>query len=192
MSKIILASQSPRRREILEQIGLKFECIPSDKEEVCNSTKPDEMVMELALQKAEDVALKVKEYDLIIGSDTVVACDDVVLGKPKDKQDAINMIKKLQGRKHQVYTGVALVIKGEKYTFYRKTDVYIYKMTDNEIEKYVESGEPMDKAGAYGIQGRFAAYVEKIEGDYYNVVGLPVSAIVEKIKSVGREDLLSI
>lgn len=191
MSQIILASQSPRRKEILQQVGIEFECFPSDREEICSTNVPCDMVVELALLKAMDVAEKIAgEFELVIGADTVVACDDKILGKPADREDAVKMLSMIQGRKHQVYTGVALIFKNEKHTFYKKTDVYVCKMTEDEINAYISTGEPMDKAGAYGIQGRFASYIEKIEGDYYNVVGLPVSAIVQSIKSLGREELL--
>lgn len=191
MAKIILASQSPRRKEILHQVGIEFECFPSDNDEICSSVTPYDIVVELAEMKAKDVAKKkTGEYELVIGADTIVACDDKILGKPADCETAFEMLSMLQGRSHQVYTGVALVFKDKTYTFYKKTEVYVYKMTDDEIYNYISTGEPMDKAGAYAIQGKFASYIEKIEGDYYNVVGLPVSAIVQNIKSLGREELL--
>lgn len=206
--KIILASASPRRRELLHQVGIWPEIIPSHIEEVITKTQPDQVVMELSAQKAEDVAhglmvnkaedvasgLMVNRADkmnfkgsgsgmVIIGSDTVVAVDGQILGKPHDEPDAIRMIELLQGRVHQVYTGVTMIFtdSGERVTFAEKTDVHVYPMDREQIERYVATGEPMDKAGAYGIQGYFAAYIEGISGDYNNVVGLPVGRVCQEL-----------
>lgn len=184
--KIILASQSPRRKELLKQIGLKFECMPSDMEEVVSSDNPEEVVKELSKQKAEDIASKCNDgFGLIIGADTVVSYAGKILGKPKDINEAKSMLSMLQSHKHQVYTGVTLILPDKEIVFSECTDVYMYPMSESRIESYVATGEPMDKAGAYAIQGKCAAYVEKIEGDYNNVVGLPVAAIVKALDDEG-------
>lgn len=190
--RIILASASPRRRELMAMAGYEFEIKVSHKEETYVSTEPSEIVKELALLKAEDIAEQEKEFSrcknlIVIGADTVVAHAGKILGKPKTKEDAFQMIKGFQGDKHQVYTGVA-VLKydqdGQKTVVNEavKTDVYVNAMTDEEIWKYIESDNVMDKAGAYGIQSGFAIHIEKIEGDYFNVVGLPISYIYEMLK----------
>lgn len=194
--RIILGSASPRRRELLEQIGVEFEVKVSDKEEVYHSTDPSAIVRELALMKAENVAGELKAADMrdsgliVIGADTVVVLDGKILGKPKDDGDAERMLKALQGRAHDVYTGAAFLSYGrngekEICNYAVGTRVYVNPMTEDEIRAYIATGEPVDKAGAYGIQGRFAAYIEKIEGDYYNVVGLPVSRVYETLKELG-------
>ena len=194
--RIILGSASPRRRELLEQIGVEFEVKVSGKEEVYYSLDSAAIVKELALMKAENVAEELgaadtQEKDLIVvGADTVVVLDGEILGKPKDEADAERMLKALQGRSHDVYTGAAFLTYGrngdkEVCSYAVGTRVFVNPMTENEIRAYIATGEPMDKAGAYGIQGRFAAYIEKIEGDYYNVVGLPVSRVYETLKELG-------
>lgn len=190
MKKVILASGSPRRRELLAQIGIEFDVRVSEQEEIYHSTVPEEIVKELALLKAEHVAENMQEEEragkVIIGADTVVVQDGRILGKPQGEEEAFRMLKKLQGRSHEVYTGTALLyFEGkEKKTVNRavKTNVYVHVMTEKEIQTYIASGEPMDKAGAYGIQGKFAAFIEWIEGDYYNVVGLPVSFVYQCLK----------
>ncbi len=190
--KIILASKSPRRKELLSQIGLEFECVVSDKEEVISSSIPKDVVEELSLQKAEDVFdivnVDSKEDVLIIGADTVVSHMGRIMGKPKDKADACDMLSQLNNQCHEVWTGVTMVsfINGEKKTetFSEVTKVYMFDMSEMEIRQYVESGEPMDKAGAYAIQGLCAKFIEKIEGDYNNVVGLPISSVYKKIKTM--------
>lgn len=191
MRRIILASGSPRRRELLEQIGLEFEVIPSGAEEVITKTRPAEVVEELSLQKASEVAARV-EKGIIIGSDTVVCQDDQIMGKPADRGQAREMLRKLQGNTHSVFTGVTVLVKGGdgilQHTFSCETKVHVYPMTPEETEKYLDTGEPMDKAGAYGIQGKFAAWVKSIEGDYNNVVGLPVSALWQVLKQYCTEE----
>jgi len=185
MSRIILASGSPRRKEILEQVGLDFCVFPSDVEEVITKQVPSDIVMELSGQKAEDVFKKVKgEQKIVLGADTVVAYGGKVLGKPKNEEDAVNMLRMLSGKKHSVYTGVTLISDKSRNTFYEETMVEFYPMTEEEIEQYVASGEPLDKAGAYGIQGKAAAFIKGIEGDYYNVVGLPIAKILKKLKKM--------
>ncbi len=188
--KIILASKSPRRKELMTQVGLEFTCVVSDKEEKIESTIPREVVLNLSKQKAEDVYELVREECseemVIVGADTVVAFDDVILGKPKDREDAKRMLKNLRGRSHSVWTGVTLIYddggKISTESFAEETKVYMYNMSDEEIDEYVESGEPDDKAGAYAIQGLGARFVEKIEGDYNNVVGLPIGNVYRRIK----------
>ena len=188
--KIILASASPRRRELMAQAGYEFDVQISYKEEVYASTEPEEIVKELALLKARDIAQKNEAKDVIvIGADTVVAYEGAILGKPRSKEEAFQMIKGFQGDKHQVYTGVAILSYDEngKETFVNhsvKTDVYVNPMTDEEIQTYIESDNVMDKAGSYGIQSGFAIHIEKIEGDYFNVVGLPISFIYQELKKI--------
>lgn len=186
MKQFILASASPRRRELLEQIGVEFAVVPSEAPEVITKSLPSEVVEELSLQKATDVAEQVEE-GIILGADTIVCQNGAIMGKPKDRADAARMLQALQGEEHSVFTGVTILVKEggslvASQTFSQETKVYVYEMTDEEIQRYIDTGEPMDKAGAYGIQGRFAAYVEGIEGDYNNVVGLPVSAVWQAVK----------
>ena len=186
--RIILASASPRRKELMEMAGYNFEIRVSHKEENYCSIRPDEIVKELSLLKAKDVAEQVEQKNLVvIGADTVVAYEGQILGKPKSKEDAFSMIKSFQGDRHQVYTGVAILKfdsngKEEVINHAVKTDVYVNPMTDKEIWTYIENDNVLDKAGAYGIQSGFAIHIEKIEGDYFNVVGLPVSFVYEALK----------
>ena len=194
--RIILASASPRRSELLKQAGLTFAVIPSKAKETITGTHPAEVVEELSSQKAWEVADRilrggedVTDFDVVIGADTVVAVDHQILGKPVDHDDAANMIGMLQGRVHQVYTGVTLIVKGAKgnirtRTFHERTDVDVCPMTDDEIEDYISTPEPYDKAGAYGIQGSFGIYISGIHGCYYNVVGLPISRLVHELEDL--------
>lgn len=194
MSRLILASASPRRRELLARIGLSFEVLPARGEENPRSAIPEEMVQELSAGKALEIYGSLEEQEkeeaVIIGADTLVAFENRVMGKPHDEKDAFDMLFLLQGKTHQVYTGVTLLYtpKGEtackKLTFLEKTDVTMYPMTEQEILEYIATGEPMDKAGAYGIQGRCATYVRGICGDYNNVVGLPVSRLYQELKRI--------
>ena len=182
---IILASASPRRKELLSQIGLYPQIIPSAIEEKITDTAPEKVVMSLAMQKAEDVARKVISQGRQEG-----AINGTILGKPKDKNDAARMIKMLQGQTHQVYTGVSIFAwdNGMEKTasFFEETHVTVYPMDEREIDRYVSSGEPDDKAGAYGIQGLFAAHIKKIDGDYNNVVGLPTGRVYQELKSLEK------
>ena len=186
--KIILASASPRRREIMQQAGYEFEIMVSHKEESYTSTEPNEIVKELALLKANDIAGQVEQKNIVvIGADTVVAYAGKILGKPKTKEEAFDMIRAFQGDKHQVYTGVAIIEFDEcgnkKVTNEAvKKDVYENPMTDEEIRAQIERDNVLDKAGSYGIQSGFACHIEKIEGDYFNVVGLPISYIYKILK----------
>ena len=189
-SKIILASGSPRRKELLLQIGIVPEIIVSHVEEKITSDVPAEVVMSLAEQKAVDVAKDMPEGKVILGSDTVVAADGKILGKPKSHEEAYEMIRSLAGRSHQVYTGVCIVKKGAAggkdtvVSFYDETDVQVSGMTEAEIQEYADSEEPMDKAGAYAVQGFFARYIEGLRGSYANVMGLPVHLVYRKLKEL--------
>ena len=224
--KIILASASPRRRELLTQIGLEFQVVVSNVEEKVTATVPAAVVEELSAQKAEgvlqmlgtqktgDQKAQVDQPDengdqvfeesdcLIIGSDTIVAVDGQILGKPKDSEDAKRMLRMLQGRAHEVYTGVTVLkvrwddteqsklvhgdtvpgVQVERRTFHEETKVIFFPMSEEDIETYVATNDPLDKAGAYGIQGFCARYIRGIEGDYNNVVGLPVGRLYQEIK----------
>ena len=188
--QIVLASQSPRRRELLDRAGFLFEVIPSDRDEIITKTIPSEVVCELSYQKAMDVYEKLanQENYLVIGADTVVASEGEILGKPKSKQEAYDMLKKLAGKDHEVYTGVTFVYNEDvlkSHTFFECTRVTFYPMTDKEINDYIKTGDPMDKAGAYGIQGPCGIYIEKIDGDYNNVVGLPIARVYQELKKLG-------
>lgn len=195
MNTIILASQSPRRRELLTQIGLEYIVRPSTVEEHITSTDPEEVVKELSFQKAEDVAKQTNEEtptenSLVIGADTIVVYEGKILGKPKDREDAVRMLTMLQGKTHSVYTGVSLLFSKEgviskKVIFAEETKVTMYPMTEEEIFWYVDTKEPMDKAGSYAIQGFCARFIEKIQGDYNTVVGLPVAGIYQELRREG-------
>ena len=180
--RIILASASPRRKEILSKLGVPFEIQVSTCDENIGVEDPSDMVEQLSKLKADDVAKRNPDA-LVIGADTVVSYGNSILGKPKDREDAIGMIKMISGHEHHVYTGVTIVIPGEDtVSFVESTCVKVAEMSDVEIERYVDSGEPMDKAGAYAIQGLFAPYITGIEGDYYNVVGLPIASVYSILK----------
>ena len=185
--KLILASASPRRKELLGKIGLEFDIIPAKGEEVITQTLPWEVVKELSFQKAKEIADIQAEECIVIGSDTIVAKGEQIMGKPKDEEDAFRMLFEIADDVHQVYTGVTLIRTGENpkvVTFAEKTDVYLYSMSENEINAYIASRDCMDKAGAYGIQGDFAIHVKGIEGDYYNVVGLPIGKVYQELKQL--------
>ena len=197
--RIILASASPRRKELLSNMGLDYEIIVSDCEEVTEKTKPCDIVRELSKMKALNVFEKAEgeifEDTLIIAADTLVFLNDEHLGKPADTEDAKRMIRKLSGCVHTVITGVTVIKacadgakglkKQEIVNFEEITEVYVSKLSESEIEWYVSTGEPMDKAGSYAIQGRFAKFITRINGDYSNVVGLPVSKLYEELKTRG-------
>lgn len=186
--KVILASGSPRRRELLEQAGIPFEIDTADVDEtVEDTTLPADYVMELSLRKAEAVAVS-HAKDLVIGADTIVAFEDIILGKPKDESKAYEMLCMLAGKTHSVYTGVTMIYPDEdgkpvKETFHVRTDVTMYPPDEKLLREYASCGEPLDKAGAYGIQGKGALLVERIDGDYYNVMGLPIAELYRRIKN---------
>lgn len=205
--RYILASASPRRKELLKKTGISFEIIPSSIEERITKTIPSDIVMELAEQKARAVyeslfssrpafsegetsPPKTPDTDMedltVIGADTIVVYRGEILGKPADKSEAYDMLSLLSDRTHQVYTGVSLVTrkrgKLSVRTFYEKTDVTFYPVHKDDLHAYIESGDPLDKAGAYGIQGDFAIHVKEIKGDYNNVVGLPIGRLYQELQ----------
>lgn len=180
--KIILASNSPRRRELLSLAGIEYTVIPSGCDEILpEKIKPALAVEELARQKAEDVSSRYPD-ELIIAADTVVALGDTILGKPEDDEDAFRMLSSLSGKIHTVYTGVCIMTKDKTEIFHSATDVEFYKLTEKEIWDYINTKEPNDKAGAYGIQGKGSLLVKGISGDYFNVVGLPLAETVRYLK----------
>lgn len=189
---VILASASPRRSELLTQAGISFEICPSQIEERITKQEPEQVVLELSGQKAADVAGRRKAGDVVVGADTVVAIDGRILGKPGSREEAFAMLKSLQGRTHHVYTGVTIVERqerGDRITaFVEDTQVDVWPMTEEQIWQYIETGEPMDKAGAYGIQGRFGVYIKGICGDYYNVVGLPIAGLFHRLLEIEERD----
>ncbi len=196
MREIILASASPRRRELLAQIGIPFRVQKSGAKERITKTSPEEIVRELSSQKAEDVAAHIQE-GIVLGADTIVYLKGEVMGKPKDRADAAKMLERLQGQEHAVYTGVTLIEKKNnaetrRSSFAEETRVRVHAMDQTEIERYLDTGDAFDKAGSYGIQGPFAAYIDGIAGDYYNVVGLPVAKVYQALKEFAvpfsRED----
>ena len=188
LAPFILASRSPRRRRLLERIGMEFTVDVSDVEEhVPEDAKPAALVEELALRKARDVAARHRDA-LTLGADTVVALADEILGKPASPDHAAEMLRRLSDNTHVVYTGIALVHDGRVVTDHEATRVTFAKMSDDEIDAYIASGSPMDKAGSYGIQDdRGALFVKRIDGDYYNVVGLPLQLFYRTMKTHFRE-----
>jgi len=200
--KVILASGSPRRKDIFEQVGIEFEVWPSKAKEITNSTVPSEVCVELASLKALDVASSIKAYNdnhpdtytpvdmLIVGADTIVSVDGRILGKPKDEAQAFDMLKQLRNNTNYVYTGVSVVIMSKEgrvgqHSFYECTEVTFNDCSDKELQRYIDTGSPLDKAGAYGIQDMSARFVSKINGDYYNVVGFPIARFIKEMKEIG-------
>ena len=184
--RIILASGSPRRRELMGLFtGFETAVRPARGEEKPHpELSPEELVRELSRAKAAEVAAQLPD-DTVLGADTVVVCGGTVLGKPRDEADAARMLRLLSGREHEVLTGVTLIGGGSVQSMCEKTRVCFRSLTDGEISAYIATGEPADKAGAYGIQGRGALFIERIEGDYYNVMGLPVCRVGEMLKELG-------
>lgn len=194
MTDIILASQSPRRQDLLKQVGIDFRVVCSNCDErYSEELTPAQIVTELSSRKADSVFDKVLSADeiadkiAVIAADTIVALDNKILGKPKDRADAFAMLKSLSGREHSVYTGVTIVYatlgKVTAESFVGKTDVSFFDLTDEEIDAYIATWEPMDKAGAYGIQEKGAVLAEGIKGDYYTIVGLPVAKVYRSLKA---------
>ena len=175
--KFILASKSPRRREILSDLGIKFDIITADTDESCDITDPRLFVEELALRKGRAVADTIDKGTIIIASDTVVACKGEILGKPQNREDAKRMLDMLSDSKHDVISGIALISKDKEAVASEVTHVIFDKLTDSDKEIYLNSDEPYDKAGAYAIQGLASMWIKGIEGDYFNVVGLPVKRL---------------
>ena len=188
--RMILASQSPRRRELLERMGIsQFDVIPAQGEERSDpSLTPEQLVEELSRQKAAEIAAAHPDA-LIIAADTVVAVDGTVLGKPHDREDAVGMLQTLSGREHTVYSGLTVCWQGRSVTQHEATAVRFRPLTQADIDHYVSTGEPMDKAGSYGIQGYGCTLVEGISGDYYNVVGLPVCRLGQILSGFGVDPL---
>ncbi len=188
MEELILASGSPRRARLLSQIGIPFRVVVSGEPEDTKKTQPADIVRELSAQKAGHVAAGIRD-GVVLGADTVVAQDGSVLGKPADRADAKAMLMRLSGAWHSVFTGVTIIAKkdGEARvsTFACETRVKVHELEEREIEDYLDTGDPFDKAGSYGIQGPFAAYVDEIRGDYNNVVGLPAAAVYQELKRLG-------
>jgi septum formation protein len=182
MKPLILASGSPRRKELLQQVHLSFEVKVSNIEETFDhSLSPEEIAVTLACQKANDV-FQNNQDSIVIGSDTIVVFGDTVLGKPKDEDEARKILRTLSGKTHHVISGVAILSKEKQVSFYEKTAVKFWELTDSDIDFYIQSGEPMDKAGAYGIQEVGALFVKEIQGDYFSVVGLPLSRTVRELR----------
>jgi septum formation protein len=184
---IILASSSPRRRELLHGLGVEFSVIPSDADERVEGTvSPGLFVETLAQRKAETVAHGCSQRSLVIGSDTVVVLNGEILGKPADEDDAYRMLTRLAGSTHEVYTGLCVMdTAGEQKTGYTVTRVFFRELSEERIRRYIATGEPMDKAGAYGIQGFGSAFVSRIEGDYFSVVGLPLILVSDFLEEFG-------
>ena len=188
---VILASQSPRRRELLERMGItQFKIIPARGEEKADpGLSPDRLVEELSRQKAAEIAAQADGADVVIAADTVVALDGKVLGKPRDEEDAFAMLSALQGRQHQVYTGLTVRRGAQSATLHEMALVTFRPLTGEEIRAYIATGEPMDKAGAYGIQGYGALLVEGVSGDFYTVMGLPVCRLGGLLRQFGIDPL---
>ena len=196
--KLILASGSPRRREILQNLGIPFEVVTCETDEGCDLTDPAAYVRELAARKGEAVRELLRgrgvnlRDTLILAADTVVAQDSTILGKPADRADAVRMLTDLSGREHAVYSGIALLCGEEIATAAERTAVHVSPLSAQEIARYVATGEPDDKAGGYAMQGLFSPYIRGIEGCYFNVVGLPVHALFKLAKEAFDIDLYSL
>ena len=183
---LVLASASPRRQELLRQIGCDFRVVVSDAQELSESgMAPERMAVENARRKAEDVAMREGGTVPVLGADTVVAVDGIILGKPKDEADAARMLRLLSGRRHFVYTGIAFAYRGEIYEHVEETTVWMDELSDEEIVAYIATGEPMDKSGAYAVQGRAAKFITRVEGSFSNVVGLPLHAVMKLAQKAG-------
>lgn len=185
MGRLILASSSPRRKELLELANLPFKILVSDIEETIPGNElPETIVQLLARQKAMSVAEKARDA-YVIGADTIVVYNDIILGKPKTTEDAYATLKMLSDKTHEVLTGVSIISPEREVTFFERTKVTFWPLEEEEIKQYIASGEPMDKAGSYGIQGRGSLLVKKVEGDYFSVVGLPIARTVRELKKLG-------
>lgn len=184
MRKVVLASESPRRRELLSSLEVNYITCSSAIEEVFNPSLPiEEAIQDVAFQKANAVVSQFPN-DVIIGADTIVVYEGQILGKPKDDEDAKQMLQMLSGKTHYVLTGVAILSEGKKETFVEKTEVVFYELEEQLIDSYIATKEPRDKAGAYGIQGKGCILVKEIRGDYFNVVGLPLATLFRKLRTL--------
>ena len=187
MQNLILASSSPRRKELLENLQLQFAIISSEADESFHpQDSPEEIVMKLAERKAQ-VVFNQNPDAFVIGADTIVVANHEILGKPADEDEAAAMLNVLSGKQHEVYTGVSIISPNGTSSFYEKTEVTFWELTEKEIRAYVQSGEPLDKAGAYGIQKFGSMLVKKIHGDYFAVVGLPVARLIRELKKAGYQ-----
>ena len=183
--KLILASASPRRRDILDTTGYVYEVIPSDADEIASGASPDEIVIQNALAKAIDVGARYTEEAVIVGADTVVCLGDRVLGKPKDRDDAFAMLRSLSGSVHTVKTGYAVVCGEHKKCGVCTTEVKFISLSDEEINAYIDTNEPNDKAGSYAVQEKASVFVERFNGDYFNIIGLPIAELYPILKDFG-------
>ena len=183
---MILASASPRRKEILENFGFSFKTIVKNIDETSDKTRAEEKILEIAEKKTKAAAIDFPDEN-VVGSDTVVVVNGKILGKPKNKEEAFSMLKSLSGRSHEVITAFSFINinKNISYSDYEITKVYFKNLTDDEINWYINTKEPMDKAGAYGIQGKGAFFVEKIEGDFFSVMGFPLGKFVRFLNKTG-------
>ncbi|RID88173.1 septum formation inhibitor Maf [Peribacillus asahii] len=184
MESLILASSSPRRKELLQLLQIPFQSMNANvNEDFPEQMKADEVVKELAFRKASAIARTHPDH-WVIGSDTIVVLNDTILGKPLDRNDAKRTLTELSGQTHEVYTGVAILFQKNSTVFLEKTKVTFWELSEEDIEQYLDSGEPFDKAGSYGIQGYGSLFVKQIEGDYFSVVGLPVSRLARELKAM--------
>lgn len=184
--RIILASTSPRRKELMEKIGIPFEIKPSSYQEDMSIDKnPRELVKKLSYNKAKAIVNDHSD-SIIIGADTIVVINDKIMGKPKSEQDAANMLKNLSNKPHSVFTGFTIINTKNKQTITKavETKIYFKELSDKQIKEYIATKEPMDKAGAYAIQGRASKFIEKIEGSYYNVMGLPIDELKKDLENI--------
>ncbi len=189
--KIILASKSPRRKELMDMLNLKYEVIVSDAEEILEEgLKIEEQAKRLSYIKAKTVFNETTGDRIVIGSDTMVIKDGKIYGKPKNEEDAFRILKELNGSKHQVITGLAILVersgKYQEYLDYDITEIYFKNMTDEEIKNWIATGEAIDKAGAYAVQGKFSVFIEKINGNYWSVMGLPIHKVYDILKVVNK------
>lgn len=194
MKTIVLASASPRRRELLSTLGVSFTVLTAETDEHCTLSDPIAYAEELASRKGRAILTQLERQKkdantVILSADTVVACDGEILGKPRDRADAYRMLSLLRGRAHHVITGIAVTVNGITHVSHSDTTVHVSNIPDEEIERYIDSGDPMDKAGAYGIQGAFSRWVSGIEGCYFGVVGLPIHALAELYRHATGEEL---
>ena len=190
--KLVLASASPRRCEILKNAGYEFDVCPAQIDEAIGKTSPSEAVCKLSKNKAIAVfeSLESKENVAVLGSDTIVVLDGEILGKPKNEAEAVSMLTCLSGKKHKVYTGVCVVTQSKTMSFFDCTTVEFYSLSDTQIKAYVKTGEPMDKAGSYGIQGKGSMLVKSINGDFFSVMGLPIAKTAKALREVGVKGLI--
>lgn len=183
--KLILASASPRRRDILATAGYTYEVVASDALEIDSGASPDDIVMQNALAKAREVSARVGEGKVVLGADTIVCLGDTVLGKPKNREDAFLMLRSLSGSTHTVKTGYAVVFDGGEKCGVCTTEVKFSELTDGEINAYIDTKEPNDKAGSYAVQEKACLFVESFSGDYFNIIGLPIAQIYPMLKELG-------